>query len=67
MSSAAAPLAEPRVLAHAKRRLFPEAGASEGGGARTDAVVDTQFATERGAEPNRLDPTEDVWALRNPV
>lgn len=23
--------------------------------------------TERGAEPNRLDPTEDVWALRHPV
>jgi hypothetical protein len=23
--------------------------------------------TERGAEPNRLEPTEDVWALRDPV
>jgi hypothetical protein len=23
--------------------------------------------TERGAEPHRLAPTEDVWALRNPV
>lgn len=23
--------------------------------------------TERGAEPPRLDPTEDVWALREPV
>ena len=23
--------------------------------------------TERGAEPNRLEPLEDVWALREPV
>lgn len=39
MSSAADSLSEPRVLAHAKRRLFPEADA-----AGTYAVVDTQFA-----------------------
>ncbi|MBX0287222.1 hypothetical protein [Haloarcula salinisoli] len=37
MSSA--PLSEPQVLAHAKRRLFPEADQSG-----TYAVVDTQFA-----------------------
>jgi hypothetical protein len=23
--------------------------------------------TERGAEPHRLDPTSDVWALRHPL
>lgn len=23
--------------------------------------------TERGAEPHRLDPTDDVWRLRHPV
>jgi hypothetical protein len=23
--------------------------------------------TERGAEPHRLDPEDDVWALREPV
>ncbi|WP_247002735.1 hypothetical protein [Halosolutus gelatinilyticus] len=27
----------------------------------------TGIVTDRGAEPHRLDPTEDVWALRNPV
>ncbi|WP_276256310.1 hypothetical protein [Halomontanus rarus] len=27
----------------------------------------TGILTERGTEPNRLDPTEDVWALRQPV
>ncbi|MXV64551.1 hypothetical protein GS429_21240 [Natronorubrum sp. JWXQ-INN-674] len=27
----------------------------------------TGIVTERGAEPNRLDPLEDVWALREPV
>ena len=25
------------------------------------------FLTERGAEPDRLDPTTDVWALRDPI
>jgi hypothetical protein len=38
MASAASSLPEPRVLAHAKRRLFPD---DEG-----YAVVDTQFSTE---------------------
>jgi len=41
MASAAADLTEPHVLAHAKRRLFPDA--DEPG---TYAVVDTQFSTE---------------------
>ncbi len=27
----------------------------------------TGILTERGREPNRLDPTTDVWALRDPV
>ncbi|WP_207592874.1 hypothetical protein [Halomontanus rarus] len=27
----------------------------------------TGILTKRGTEPNRLDPTEDVWALRQPV
>ena len=27
----------------------------------------TGILTERGAEPHRLDPTDDVWALREPV
>ncbi|RQG91066.1 hypothetical protein [Natrarchaeobius chitinivorans] len=27
----------------------------------------TGILTERGSEPNRLEPTEDVWALREPV
>ncbi|MCU4743960.1 hypothetical protein [Natronoglomus mannanivorans] len=27
----------------------------------------TGILTERGKEPNKLDPTEDVWALRQPV
>ncbi len=37
MAGAASPLSEPRVLAHAKRRLFPD-DTEEG-----YAVVDTQF------------------------
>jgi len=27
----------------------------------------TGILTERGAEPHRLEPLEDVWALREPV
>ena len=38
----AASLSEPRVLAHAKRRLFPAADADD----RTYAVCDTQFAMD---------------------
>ncbi|WP_255167383.1 hypothetical protein [Natrononativus amylolyticus] len=45
MSSAPASLSEPHVLAHTKRRLFPEADAPG-----TYAVVDTQFATDRWLE-----------------
>ncbi len=41
MASAAAPLSEPRVLAHTKRRLFPDAAEPD-----VYAVVDTQFSTE---------------------
>ncbi len=39
--ASAASLSEPMVLAHAKRRLFPDAAASN-----TYAVVDTQFAMD---------------------
>jgi hypothetical protein len=47
VASASRDLTEPRVLAHAKRRLFPEEEQ------KGYAVVDTQFATERwlGGEP----------------
>ena len=41
MSSVSESLSEPHVLAHAKRRLFPEDDQSD-----TYAVVDTQFASE---------------------
>jgi hypothetical protein len=41
MASAARDLSEPRVLAHTKRRLFPEDTASD-----AYAVADTQFATD---------------------
>jgi len=41
MSRTAESLSEPHVLAHAKRRLFPEDDQSD-----TYAVVDTQFASE---------------------
>ncbi|WP_136689963.1 hypothetical protein [Halorhabdus amylolytica] len=42
MPSAASSLSEPHVLAHAKRRLFPDEADDE----NTYAVVDTQFASE---------------------
>lgn len=38
VSIAASPLSEPHTLAHAKRRLFPDATDDD-----TDAVVDAQF------------------------
>ncbi|WP_225334721.1 hypothetical protein [Halomicrobium urmianum] len=50
MASAARDLTEPRVLAHAKRRLFP--GDAEDG----YAVVDTQFASERWLADRPVDP-----------
>jgi hypothetical protein len=40
--ASAADLTEPRVLAHAKRRLFPESEADS-----SYAVVDTQFTADR--------------------
>jgi hypothetical protein len=49
MASAAADLTEPQVLAHAKRRLFPDV--DEG-----YAVVDTQFSSERWLASQRIDP-----------
>jgi hypothetical protein len=49
MASAAADLTEPYVLAHAKRRLFPDADESD-----TYAVVDTQFSTEEWRPGRRI-------------
>ena len=46
-----ASLSEPRVLAHAKRRLFPE---SKGVDTDTYAVCDTQFATEEWLSGRRV-------------
>ena len=51
MASAASSLSEPYVLAHAKRRLFPDEEAS-----KSYAVVDTQFSTDRWLADERLDP-----------
>src|SRR6056297_13235 len=51
MSSAARPLSEPRVLAHAKRRLFPAADESP-----AYAVADTQFASEEWLPGRPVDP-----------
>lgn len=50
MASASRGLTEPHVLAHAKRRLFPEDVEDE-----AYAVVDTQFATDRWVEGERVD------------
>ncbi|MUW14819.1 hypothetical protein GJ633_09185 [Halorubrum sp. CBA1125] len=49
MASAASPLSEPRVLAHAKRRLFPD-DADDG-----YAVVDTQFSSEQWLATESID------------
>src|SRR6056297_3298816 len=51
MASAAGGLAEPQVLAHAKRRLFPEAEEPD-----TYAVVDTQFSTDEWLPGKRIEP-----------
>ncbi|MFB6266541.1 MAG: hypothetical protein ABEI31_02680 [Halodesulfurarchaeum sp.] len=69
MSTAGSRLIEPRVLAHAKRRLFGEGRDADGGREgvtasetrsgreeRAYAVTDTQFATERWLAGERLDP-----------
>lgn len=50
MASAASPLSEPRVLAHAKRRLFP-ADADDG-----YAVVDTQFSSDQWLADEHINP-----------
>jgi len=50
MASAASPLSEPRVLAHAKRRLFPH-DADDG-----YAVVDTQFSSDQWLANESIDP-----------
>jgi len=50
MASAASPLSEPRVLAHAKRRLFPD-DAGDG-----YAVVDTQFSSDQWLANEHVDP-----------
>ncbi|QZX98832.1 hypothetical protein [Halobaculum rubrum] len=50
MASAASPLSEPRVLAHAKRRLFPD-DADDG-----YAVVDTQFSSDQWLANESIDP-----------
>jgi hypothetical protein len=54
---ASAALSEPQVLAHTKRRLFPDQDA-----AATYAVVDTQFATDewRSGEPVDEDVRETL-------
>lgn len=49
MASAAADLTEPHVLAHAKRRLFPDADEPD-----TYSVVDTQFSTEKWRPGRRI-------------
>ncbi|WP_226023338.1 hypothetical protein [Halomicrobium salinisoli] len=62
MASAARDLTEPRVLAHAKRRLF--LGDADDG----YAVVDTQFASERWLADRPVDPdVRDVLSPFNHV
>jgi hypothetical protein len=60
MASAARDLTEPRVLAHAKRRLFPD---PEG-----YVVVDTQFTSDRWLATEAIDPEiKDALAPFNHV
>ena len=66
MASAAGSLSEPRVLAHAKRRLFPadgegaSGGGPGGGGANGGTggyvVADTQFSADRWLAGEPIDP-----------
>ncbi|MFD1563523.1 hypothetical protein ACFR99_08170 [Haloarchaeobius amylolyticus] len=51
MSSAAGPLTEPQVLAHTKRRLFPDEAEST-----AYAVADTQFATAEWLPGQPIEP-----------
>lgn len=59
MASAARDLTEPRVLAHTKRRLFPENGGTE-----AYAVSDTQFATGEWITGESI--TEETRELLSP-
>ncbi|MHB9288769.1 hypothetical protein ACKVMT_17200 [Halobacteriales archaeon Cl-PHB] len=59
----AASLSEPQVLAHTKRRLFPDPDAAD-----TYAVVDTQFAVDEWRPDEPVDPeTRDRLAPFNHV
>ena len=59
MASASGVLSEPHVLAHAKRRLFPDEEESN-----VYAVTDTQFSTERWLAGEPIDQTvREVLAL----
>ncbi|MFC6730204.1 hypothetical protein ACFQDG_16255, partial [Natronoarchaeum mannanilyticum] len=51
MTAAAGSMTEPHVLAHAKRRLFPDDEDRRG-----YAVVDTQFGQERWIADEPIDP-----------
>lgn len=51
MASATGELSEPHVLAHAKRRLFPDESEES-----AYAVVDTQFAADSWLSNQRIDP-----------
>ena len=63
MSSAASHLSEPHVLAHAKRRLFPDEADDD-----TYAVVDTQFASEEWLAGQTVDASiRDALAPFNHV
>ena len=63
MASAAARLSEPHVLAHAKRRLFPDEDEPN-----AYAVVDTQFAADHWLPGRRVDPAiRDALAPFNHV
>ncbi|MFB6069027.1 MAG: hypothetical protein ABEJ90_03770 [Halobacterium sp.] len=63
MASAARDLSEPRVLAHTKRRLFPDEGPSD-----AYAVADTQFAVEEWIPGEVVDEAvRDVLAPFNHV
>lgn len=62
MATAASGLTEPEVLAHTKRRLFPDEGTN------SYAVVDTQFATDTWLAETPIDPEiRDVLAPFNHV
>ncbi|GAB3028122.1 hypothetical protein [Natronobiforma cellulositropha] len=56
MSAAEPLLSEPVVLAHAKRRLFPDCVGSSGADATGYAVTDTQFAADCWLEGEPIDP-----------